>query len=313
LLEKEILEKQILLEVMNNTNECTIAVLLPTRSRTDALTSSVTSILDLADDISRIQLIFGFDNDDKIGLNHFTTVIQPLLDKRGADYEAQSFDSMGYAGLNRYYNHMAKSTSADWIFVWNDDAVMETKGWDSVIAQYTGQFKLLKVHTHNEHPYSIFPILPRAWYDIMKHLSRHQMIDAELSQLAFLLDIMQVIDVNVTHNQVELTKDANDPLKPKVRFEGNPAMPYDFHNPQVSARRYQDCDSLADYMRTIGLDTSWWEGVKLGKNYPWEKLVALDVNRHMSQFVMELDERGQVVSYGKDQKSEQVRSSLAKQ
>lgn len=293
------------------TNKYSIAVLLPTRSRTDALTTSVTSIVNLAKDISHIQIIFGFDNDDQIGLDHFSKVIQPYLDKHDVSYEAQAFKSMGYAGLNRYYNHLAKSTSADWLFVWNDDAVMETQDWDSVIEQYTGKFKLLKVHTHNDHPYSIFPIMPRAWYDLMNHLSRHQMIDAELSQLAFLLDLMQVIDVNVTHNQVELTKDATDPLKPKLRFEGNPANPIDFHHPQTSARRYQDCDVIAEHMRTIGLDTAWWEGVKSGKNYPWEKLVALDVNRQMSQFVMELNERGQVISYGKDQKSEDVRNALA--
>ena len=295
------------------TNEYSIAVLLPTRSRTDALTASVTSIVDLADDVSRIQLIFGFDDDDKIGLDHFKTVIQPFLDKNDVSYEAQSFKSMGYAGLNRYYNHLAKSTSADWLFVWNDDAVMETQGWDSVIEQYTGEFKLLKVHTHNDHPYSIFPIMPRAWYDLTTHLSRHQMIDAELSQLAFLLDIMQVIEVNVTHNQVELTKDVNDPLKPKIRFEGNPSNPHDFHHPQNSAQRYQDCDNIAEYMRTIGLDTSWWESVKSGKSYAWEKLIALDVNNQMSQFVMEVDGQGRVVSYGKDQKSEEVRRSLARQ
>jgi hypothetical protein len=146
----------------------------------------------------------------------------------------------------------------------------------------------------------------------MNHLSRHQMIDAELSQLAFLLDIMQVIEIDVTHNQVELTKDATDPLKPKVRFEGNPANPHDFHNPQTSAQRYQDCDTIAEYMRTIGLDATWWESVKSGKNYPWEKLIALDVNKQMSQFVMQLDEHGQVLSYDKDQKSEDFRISLAK-
>jgi hypothetical protein len=239
------------------TNEYSIAVLLPTRSRTDALTTSVTSIVDLAKDTSKIQLIFGFDDDDQIGLDHFQTVIQPYLDKHDVSYEAQAFKSMGYAGLNQYYNHLAKSCSADWLFVWNDDAVMETQHWDSVIEQYTGQFKLLKVHTHNDHPYSIFPIMPQAWYDLMTHLSRHQMIDAELSQLAFLLDIMQVIEVDVTHNQVELTNDPTDPLKPKIRFEGNPLNPHDFHNPQVSARRYQDCDIIANHMRSIGLDTSW--------------------------------------------------------
>ena len=295
------------------TNEYSIAVLLPTRSRTDALTDSVTSIVNLAHDVSRIQILFGFDDDDQVGLDHFAKVIQPFLDQHEVDYEAQVFKSMGYAGLNRYYNHLAKSTSSDWLFVWNDDAVMQTPGWDTVIGQCTGQFRLLKVHTHNEHPYSIFPIVPRAWYDLTQELSRHQMIDAELSQIAFLLDLMQVIDVDVVHNQVELTKDEKDPLKTKVRFEGDPTNPIDFHYPKNGFFRVERCNAIAKYMQTLGLDTSWWQGVKTGENYAWQKLTELDVNRQMSQFVMKLDAQGQVVSVESDQRSEDVRNGLVKQ
>jgi len=294
-------------------NPYNVAVLLPTRSRTDALTASITSIVELADDVSRIQVLLGLDDDDQVGLNHFTNVIQPFLDEHEVDYEAQSFKSMGYAGLNQYYNQLARSTTADWLFVWNDDAVMKTQGWDTEIAKYTGEFKLLKVHTHNDHPYSIFPIVPKIWYDMFRHLSRHQMIDAELSQMAFLLDLMQVIDVDVVHNQVELTKDESDPLKPKLRFEGNPTHPWDFHHPTNTSRRYADCDTIANYMRTIGLDTAWWEGVKTGKNYAWGKLVELDVNKQMSQFVMKIDDQGQVVGLEKDEKSEELRKALDQQ
>jgi hypothetical protein len=267
-------------------NKYSIAILLPTRSRTTALTDSVTSIVSRAHDRSRIQLLFGFDNDDAVGLNHFENVIQPFLDDHNVNYEAQAFDSMGYAGLNLYYNHLSKSASADWLFVWNDDAVMNTQGWDQVIESYTGQFKLLKVHTHNEHPYSIFPIVPQEWYNLFGHLSRHQMIDAELSQMAFVLDLMQVIDVDVTHNQVELTKDSADPLKPKIRFEGNPANSYDFHNMTVQQQRYRDCDQIADHMKKIGLSTEWWKNVKAGQQDPWEKLQKLDINNQMRQFKM---------------------------
>jgi hypothetical protein len=277
------------------TNEYSVAILLPTRSRTTALTDSVTSIVDQAHDRSRIQILFGFDNDDEVGLEHFETVIQPFLDERNVAYQAQSFDSMGYAGLNRYYNHLAQSADSDWLFVWNDDAVMETQGWDQVIESFTGQFRLLKVHTHNEHPYSIFPIVPRAWYDLFGHLSRHQMIDAELSQMAFVLDLMQVIDVTATHNQVELTKDTTDPLKPKIRFEGNPTNSYDFHYPTTQQQRYLDCDVISKYMKTIGMDTTWWENVKSGKQYPWTRLQELDINNQMKQFNMKVDSSGNVV------------------
>jgi hypothetical protein len=282
------------------TNEYSIAVLLPTRSRTTALTDSVTSIVTRAKDVSRIQILFALDNDDTVGLEHFEGVIQPFLDDHDVSYEAQAFESMGYAGLNRYYNHLGGNASADWLFVWNDDAVMNTQDWDQVIDAYTGQFRLLKVHTHNEHPYSIFPIVPKSWYDLFGHLSRHQMIDAELSQMAFVLDLMQVIDVHVTHNQVELTKDSSDPLKPKQRFEGNPANPWDFHNPQIQQRRYADCDIIANYMKTTGADTSWWENVKSGKQYPWTRLRELDINKQMKQFNMKTDATGKVIEIETD-------------
>ena len=86
------------------TNEYSIAVLLPTRGRTDALTKSVVSIVENAANISQIQFIFGFDHDDTVGFTHFTDVIQPLLDQVGVTYEALGFNSLGYAGLNQYYN-----------------------------------------------------------------------------------------------------------------------------------------------------------------------------------------------------------------
>jgi hypothetical protein len=266
------------------TNDYSIAVLLPTRSRTTALTDSVTSLVCLAESRQDIQILFGIDNDDTVGLEHFEGVIQPFLDDHNIAYEALAFETMGYAGLNRYYNRLAESALADWLFVWNDDAVMHTQGWDRIIKSYTGQFKLLKVHTHNEHPYSIFPIVPRAWVELLGHLSRHHMIDAELSQIAFMLDIMQVVEIDVTHNQVELTKNAADPLKPKVRFEGNPANPWDFHNTAVTQQRLSDCSAVSEMMKDNGSDTHWWEEVKAGRQDPWEKLRALDINKQMVQY-----------------------------
>lgn len=266
-------------------NEYSVAVLLPTRGRTTALTDSVTSVVNQAHDRSCIQILFGFDDDDTVGLEHFETVIQPFLDDHNVDYEAQVFESMGYAGLNRYYNHLAKSASADWLFVWNDDAVMNTQGWDSVITRYTGQFKLLKVHTHNEHPYSIFPIVPCTWVDALGTLSRHQMIDAELSQHAYMLDVMQIVDIDVIHEQSELTGQHDETSQRKTRFEGNPDDPKDFHYLHNSRQRVTDCKILNEIKRTMNLDTTFFERILTGEQDPWEKLKANDVNGHMYQFL----------------------------
>lgn len=269
-------------------NEYSTAVLLPTRGRTDSLTRSITGLVDRAKDLSRIQILFGFDNDDAVGLKHFETVIQPFLDDREVDYEAQVFDSMGYAGLNRYYNHLALSADADWLFVWNDDAVMDTQDWDQIIADCTGEFKILKVHTHNEHPYSIFPVVPQCWFDIQGVLSRHQMIDAEISQIAYMLDLIKIVDITVTHEQSELTGKQDTTSQQKNRFEGDASDPRDFHYRDTVLQRHADCDRLADYMKSVDLDTSFYRAVVARTRDPWEKLKENDINHHMFHFTQRL-------------------------
>jgi len=261
-----------------------IAVLLPTRSRTHKLLQSLTSLIDHAHDGNSIHFVLGFDRDDKQGLDGFRDQVQPYLQQQSAKFTALTFEPMGYENLNRYYNSLAQHARADWLFVWNDDAVMQTRNWDSEIQKYNGRFLLLKVHTHNEHPYSIFPIVPREWLDVLGHLSEHQMIDAELSQSAFCLDIMQVIDVHVAHNQIELTNDKQDALGVKRRFEGNPYHPRDFHNQAVSVRRWNNKQKLADHMQKQGVSLEFWQAVLAGRQDPWQKLKELDINHQMVQF-----------------------------
>jgi hypothetical protein len=221
-------------------------------------------------------------------------VIQPWLDERDVCYEARAFDRMGYEGLNHYYNFLAQEASADWLFIWNDDAVMKTPGWDQVVKAHNGQFKVLKVHTHNEHPYSIFPIVPRAWFDQLGQLSRHHMIDAEISQMAYMLDIMEIVDIDVTHNQVELTQSATDTAQPKHRFEGDPTDPRDFHNPIIEQQRRQNCSTLAAYLRGQGVSTDFWQAVLQGTQDPWERLRANDINNQQYQFNVVADAQGRV-------------------
>lgn len=269
----------------DNTHEFGIAVLLPTRGRSDALERSVKSLFELADNPGRIQLMLGFDEDDADGLAAFEELLQPWLDERGINYTAMSFEPLGYTRLNEYVNALALESDADWVFFWNDDAYVETAGWDTVIESHTGEFKLLAVHTHNDHPYSIFPIVPRAWLDHMGHLSPHQISDAWLSQQAYLLDIWERIPVNVVHDRHDLTGNNDDAtFQNRVMFEGNPSNTRDFHHPTWSKYRIDECERLAEYMRTKGISTDWWESVKNNKQDPWAKLKVNDINKQMVQF-----------------------------
>jgi hypothetical protein len=274
--------------------EYNIAVLLPTHKRTDGLSASVFSLLDLAKDLDSIQFLVGIDNNDSIGQNHFTTVIQPRLDEVNANYMAIEFEPLGYAGLNRYFDTLAGHADADWLMCWSDDAIMETHDWDQRIRECTGEFRLLKVHAHNEHPYSIFPIMPAEWREVTGYLSRHQLVDAEVSQLAYFLDIMKIIDVYVTHDRPDLTgRSADETAKLKRYFEGNPSDPRDFHHTTFAKWRQVDLSKLAAYMDLMKLDLTYFNNVLIGKQDPWQRMRENDPNGQTGQFAIALNDSGQ--------------------
>ena len=262
-----------------------VAIVLPTRGRTDALRRSVFSLIDTATDMERVQIMFGFDNDDTVGIEYFTQTLKPELDKLKINYTALSFAPMGYHHIYQYDNELSLAANADWTVFWNDDAIMHDTGWDEVIASRTGEFKLLAFHTHNDHPYSIFPIVPVEWLELIGHHSLHHMLDAWLSQNAYMLDIWERINIHVTHDRHDLTGNNHDETyKGRTAFEGNPANPNDFHHISNISKRMAECEVLATYMKSKGISTEWWEGVKGRTQDPWVKLKENDVNNQMFQF-----------------------------
>ena len=274
------------------TPEYDIAILLPTRGRDGMLERSVKSVVELADDPSRIQIMFGFDDDDAVGTEYFQDTIQPWLDDKDISYTAMSFRPLGYIRLNEYVNELARQSDARWLVFWNDDAVMETQGWDTEIMKWDGQFKLLAFLTHNLHPYSIFPIVPREWLDLLGYLSPHQISDAWLSQQAYMLNLLERIPVQVLHDRHDLTGNNNDDtFNNRPMLEGNPRDPRDFHHPSQTSRRQEDCAKIAQYLETKrGVSMKFFADVFRGTQDPWEKLKANDVNKQMVQFAStELD------------------------
>ena len=266
-------------------SEYKVSLLLPTRGRTEALRRSILSTVNNADDVNSFQVMIGFDDDDTKTIDYFTQELQLELDELGVNYQAHVFAPMGYIRLNEYVNGLAKHSDADWLVFWNDDAVMETPGWDTVIANHTGEFKVLAFHTHNDHPYSIFPIVPKEWFKLFGYLSPHQISDAWISQQAYCLDIWKRIEVNVTHDRFDLTGNNKDEIfEKRPMLEGNPTDPRDFHNKAWHDRRIADLKKLGAYMESRGLSIEFTKAIFTGKQDPWEKLKANDVNSHMAQW-----------------------------
>jgi hypothetical protein len=229
--------------------------------------------------------MFAFDNDDDVGFKYFVDELQPWMDERDISYTAMKFERMGYVNLHKYNNAMAKQTDSDWLVIWNDDAVMQSQGWDTTILSYTGQFKLLSFCTHRMHPYSIFPIIPRTWYDLLGYISPHPTQDGWVSQQAYMLDIYQRITVDVLHDRFDLTGNNNDDIYAnRPMLEGKPDDPRDFHSKEMIDLRHLDCAKLATVMRRQGVSTEFFENIFKGTQDPWQRLAENDINSQMVQF-----------------------------
>ena len=156
-----------------------ISIILPTRGRTETLKRSIESLVSTVNDAKSIEIMFGIDSDDDVVSEYIKTDIAPVLQEAGIDARANIFKPLGYENLHLYVNALAENCTGEWLFFWNDDAIMLTQDWDSVIDSYTGQFKLLAPRdNHNGHPYAILPIVPRDWFILIGHLSQNAQNDA---------------------------------------------------------------------------------------------------------------------------------------
>jgi hypothetical protein len=244
--------------------------------------SSIQSLCTLAEDFASIEVLFGVDNDDVVGMENMLNNVCPWIEQNKVNHKIVVFEPLGYNNLHQYVNGLAEHSQGSWLFFWNDDAVMKTPGWDSRIRERTGEFKLLSVYTHNDHPYSIFPILPRQWFNILGHISQHSSNDAYVSQLAYYLDIFERIDVHCDHNRYDITGVNNDATYQQRRImEGNPSQPGDLNHPDMIKLRTDDAAKLATWMQDQGLDLTFFIEAWEGRQDPWVKMRANDTNNQV--------------------------------
>ena len=91
-----------------------ISVLVPSRQRPDLLARSIESLGD-----GDIEALVRVDEDD------------PRLEDYLAlpDVEVVVGPHHGYAALQHYYNELAHRARGDWLFLWNDDCLMQGDDW----------------------------------------------------------------------------------------------------------------------------------------------------------------------------------------
>jgi hypothetical protein len=262
-----------------------ISVLLPVRGRPIPMEQCLHTLISTATKPERVEVLIAFDDDDTDTIDYFVDVIAPYLDYKGVTYSAMQFKRLGYIRLNEYLNELANHSTGQWIFFWNDDAVMTTAGWDDVIREYNDKFTLLRAETNHEHPYAIFPILPRKWVELTGNISPHQINDAWTSQIGWMLDIVTTIPVMIEHERFDLTgKNDDDVFRNRPMLEGNPRHPRDFNHITWRTRRIQDAIKIGNYLEPLGYDLTHFRLGIENKINIWEKMIKLDKKGLMKQW-----------------------------
>lgn len=179
-----------------------ISVLLPSRGRSSALGAAVRSLAVLAHRPDEVEFLIAADPDDAETIN-FKAPVQNL---RLLITEQR----YGYGGLHHYYNALARIAVGEWLMLWNDDALMCTQGWDSVVRRFDGEHVLLWSQANHCDGANMFPIWPRCWYWVLGHVSLSPHNDTWLQWMADELGLQRQVPISVLHQRADVTGDNED-------------------------------------------------------------------------------------------------------
>jgi hypothetical protein len=182
-------------------------VLLPTRGRPDSLARSLESLESYVTYPEDVEIWIRVDNDDK--------ATQDFLDARGRRkilvHRVVDFRGNGYADLHLMYNQLCQNAEGRFLFLWNDDALMLTNGWDRELVKHDdGKPCYLRsgISDGRGRDSHLFPIVHRSWYDTCGHFSMSPHNDTYIyNAFAPYPQLFRHTNITVRHNALEMLAD----------------------------------------------------------------------------------------------------------
>ena len=192
-------------------NDILLSVLLPTRKRTQLVEKTVRTLLELADNPKRLEVLIAYDNDDAQSADYFkSNCWRDLISSYNCTSQEFCVESWGYYDLNKYYNYLSNNSKGCWYLIWNDDALMLTDGWDSVVEKYKDYIGMLSIETTNN-PHCLFPIVPKLWKDLFGTLcDDHNAIDSWIYHICKIANCVKEVEIKTFHDRFSETGNNND-------------------------------------------------------------------------------------------------------
>jgi hypothetical protein len=215
------------------------------------LKASVKSLLDNASNKNVIEILYKVDSDDKPSVDAVLELSSLVTTKMIVSPRGR-----GYEGLHEYINELSKIATGDWLFIWNDDALMLTKGWDHIISQVSpasgmgfrggDDICLMAPKVIQREISWEFPILRRKVVEILGHFSNSYSSDSYVYWVMSRLNAALFLeDIKVTHVQNEI----DDVTKREGRDASNEYMEKVLNSPEMMAMQKEDWKTLEKHIR----------------------------------------------------------------
>lgn len=173
-----------------------ISVLLPTRQRPQMFETSVRSLMGAAH--RNFQLLVAVDPDD-------VDTYAPELPKWVAP------ERYGYSNLNIYYNALAERATGDWLLLWNDDAIMDTLGWDQILMDLPPTTLIADLQSQHSPHLCCFPAVRKAAVRAVGGFSPHTPhCDTYWQDIGHATGSIQSVPIHVDHRRFDLSGTNND-------------------------------------------------------------------------------------------------------
>ena len=166
---------------MKNKYDRVVTVMLPTRNRMTVeggLLDTLESLYKNTEHKDKIEVILRIDDDDYNTLDNLK-----LIDKYYEELNISIIQGDRYGGYKdiwKYWNEMASMAKGEFLFAFNDDATIDTFGWETILEKHSGKIGLIKAKfngNENGTTQLLFPIIHSKIVEIQGYLGFHETMD----------------------------------------------------------------------------------------------------------------------------------------
>lgn len=160
-----------------------ISVLCPSRGRVERLVESYKSFGN-----QNIEFLVAVDKDDP-----------QLKDYKKTGLSITECPRFGYPFLEKYYNILAKKSKGDWLFNWNDDALMQYDNLEELVSDLDPSIPQVVLFGGDK----CFPMISRGLYDLIGHFAMGPSVDSYIHAIGFHGKIIvDKPEIFIAHNRI---------------------------------------------------------------------------------------------------------------